>query len=274
MTYIVEKPAASLANKERPLVTIEFAPLIHPLETEYEYPHPQFVFGDLVTLINEYPETEYTVCGLELIESKTPSGKLLSQPRWKYKISDGQQTYWKEESALTRYSDKLSTGTCLTCSKFQDLNRKNGSGVCQLFDKSVRGDYSLTNDCILNGAIDTSLEVRNAPACKLWIQNPENLRAFPTEEIVDPADLSRSEYQVGNIVKVIDSTEHHSEWGTFEVVECHHNLKRYRTTESYLSETDWYYTISSLDGVIQFFVSEIEICDADMSWNINTQEIF
>ena len=242
------KPATS--QTERPLITIEFAPDIHPEETEYEYSHPQFVFGNCVTLINEYPETEYTVCALELIESKTPSGKLLSQPRWKYKISDGQQTYWKEESALTRVN------TCSTCQHFEDFHEPNGRGWCVQFDHQSRTHHIKTNDCV-QGSASTEL-----------------IDAFPTEEIIDEADLPRSQYQVGSIVKVIDSQEHHSEWAIFEVIKCFHNQERYRTTESYLSETDWYYTISSLDEVTQFFVSEIEICDADMSWNINTEDIF
>lgn len=77
MTYIVKKPAVSFTGIERPLITIEFAPDIHPTETEYSYPHPQFVFGDRVTIANTYPELEFTVCALELVESKTQSGKLL-----------------------------------------------------------------------------------------------------------------------------------------------------------------------------------------------------
>lgn len=104
------KPVASLANKERTLITIEFAPNIHPGETEYSYPHPQFTFGNRVFLINEYPQLEFTVCALELVESKTASGKLLSQPRWKYKISNGEVSYWKEETnqAVSRRRGQLS----------------------------------------------------------------------------------------------------------------------------------------------------------------------
>ena len=104
------KPATF--TQERLLITIEFAPDIHPSETEYSYEHPRFVFGDRVTLKNEYPETEYTVCALELIESKTASGRLLNQPRWKYKVVDVDgNSFHKEESALTQYIQK----TCLTC---------------------------------------------------------------------------------------------------------------------------------------------------------------
>lgn len=46
MTYIKEKLAVNNIAIERQLITIEFAPNIHKEETEYSYPHPQFVFGD------------------------------------------------------------------------------------------------------------------------------------------------------------------------------------------------------------------------------------
>ena len=92
---------------ERPLITIEFAPDLHPTETEYSYSHPLFTFGDRVIYKNEYPEIKYTVCALELIESKTLSGKLLASPRWKYKITNEQVSYWKDESALARYEERL-----------------------------------------------------------------------------------------------------------------------------------------------------------------------
>ncbi|HEY9768488.1 MAG TPA: hypothetical protein V6C71_08235 [Coleofasciculaceae cyanobacterium] len=42
---------------------------------------------------------------MELLDSQTPSGKLLYQPSWKYKISDGQQTYCKDETALVLAGD-------------------------------------------------------------------------------------------------------------------------------------------------------------------------
>ncbi len=86
MTYIAEKPVASLVNKERTLITIEFAPDVQPSETEYSYEHPQFVFGDKVVASQGnllHQKGEFTVCALELVESKTPSGKLINQPYWK-----------------------------------------------------------------------------------------------------------------------------------------------------------------------------------------------
>lgn len=145
--------------------------------------------------------------------------------------------------------------TCATCPYFDNFHESNGRGWCKLFDHQAREHHPITNDCIVSsdlavsvelednaecaGACDSpcdggsfprldifqninieEIEVRNAPAGKLWIQNPENLRAFPTEEIIDEADKPHSEYEVGSIVKVIDADENHTEWGVFEVIEC------------------------------------------------------
>ncbi len=149
MTYIAEKPATGSALSERPLITIEFAPSIHPSETEYNYPHPRFVFGERVIIINTFPELEFTVCALELVESVTPSGRLLNQPYWKYKISNGETSYWKEETALARWEKRHSCDTCANCQHFQDFN-EHDRGWCNLFDRSSRTYHQKTNDCLLN----------------------------------------------------------------------------------------------------------------------------
>lgn len=115
MTHLATEPVVSVTSQERALITIEFAPDIHPEETQYNYEHPQFVFGGRVELRGtsfSYPPIIFTICGMEIIESKTRSGKLLTQPRWKYKISNGEVSFWKEESALIRYKDKSSLSTC------------------------------------------------------------------------------------------------------------------------------------------------------------------
>lgn len=257
MTYLAEKPANTVAPvKEKQLITVEFAPEIHSSETEYSYEHPRFVFGDRVVLKNEYPEISYTVCALELVESKTPSGKLLSQPRWKYKVSNGEVNYWKEESALTRYTQK----TCLTCDRFNDYNEPNGRGWCQLFDDYVKTNHKRTDNCILNGAVDRKNE------------------AFPPEELESELDKPHSEYSVGSIVKVIDEHEHHTEWGIFEIVECRYNYGLHRSSESYLNEVAWYYRLASnnnstgLDKTL--WVAEDEICPFDMAHLICTEEVF
>ena len=153
---------------ERSLITIEFAPRIHPEENQYSYEHPRFVFGDRVTSINEDPEIEYTVCALELIESKTPSGRLLAQPRWKYKITNGEVYYWKEESAISRLESPSSNRTCSDCSYFQDYqepeffefdgktiaNNNLGKGWCNCLNHQSRTHHKMTDDCILNGSLE------------------------------------------------------------------------------------------------------------------------
>ena len=254
MTYLAQKPATGqgLSVPERPLITIEFAPDIHPDETEYEYFHPLFTYGSRVTLTDSYPATEYKVCAIELIESKTPSGRLLNQPRWKYKISDGETSYWKEETAILRKDPSSSNQTCSNCSYFQDYQEPNGRGWCQCFNRQAKRHHQMTNDCILNGSLEKTEEL---------------------EEALRP----HSDYQVGSIVKIIDPDEHHTEWATFEVAECRYNNKLYRSTESYLNETEWYYKLISLDGTYCFgsvWVSEDEICPVELAHNVCCQEVF
>lgn len=194
------KPVAFLATKERQLITIEFAPNIHRDETEYSYEHPQFVFGDRVTIGGtsfHYPPVVFTVCALELIESKTPSGKLLNQPYWKYKVTNGQESYWKDETALIRY-DEHSLDTCSTCFHFNNYNEANGKGWCNQFNQPARTHHKKTNDCF-----------------------------YFSQTIEEESELDKpySLYQVGSIVKVIDENEDHEQWAVFEIVECKHNPK-------------------------------------------------
>jgi hypothetical protein len=134
---------------ERQLITIEFAPKIHEGDSTYNYEHPKFVFGDIVALKLSSPhqENKFTVCGMELIESKTPSGILLNQPRWKYKISDGQKTFWFEESALVLEFNK---DICSGCSHFQDYAEASGRGWCHLFNQPARKHHQRTFDCEIN----------------------------------------------------------------------------------------------------------------------------
>ena len=147
---VLEDNATHLATKERILITIEFAPKINKDETEYTYEHPQFVFGDRVTIINTYPELEFTVCALELIESKTPSGRLLSQPHWKYKVTNRQESYWKDETALIRYQDKSFSSTCLTSPHFNNYNEPNGRDWCNQFNHPAKTYHIKTNDCVVS----------------------------------------------------------------------------------------------------------------------------
>jgi hypothetical protein len=215
MTYTAAKPTVSTStltvnnwhnqhlDSDRPLVTIEFAPNIHPSETEYNYPHPQFVFGDRV--INKFnPSKVLTICALELIEHKTPSGKLLNQPYWKYKVNDGS---WYDESVLIQQSD-----TCAECPRFENYNEENGRGWCHCFNNATRKHHQRTQDCDLNSS---------------------SLKALPY-----------SEYDYGDKVKIIDPDEDESKWATFEVVEKKHNPQCYSSVERYLNESEWYYLLS------------------------------
>ncbi len=79
------------------------------------------------------------------------------------------------------------------------------------FDHQSRTHHIKTDDCIVSGALETE-------------------QAFPTEKIIDEADLPHPEFQPGSIVKVIDAEENHEEWAVFEIIECKYNalsLRRY-----------------------------------------------
>nr|MBW4532581.1 hypothetical protein [Pleurocapsa minor HA4230-MV1] len=185
MTYITEKSSVSLANKERQLITIEFAPKIHPNETEYSYSQPNFVFGEQVTRVTGTSSRPSTVCGMELVESKTPSGQLINQPYWKYLINDGQQKTWFSESALTRLS------TCSQCKHFNNYSDRD-RGWCRLFEQAARTHHQRTKDCDL----------------------------FADQ---DPLDVPHARFALDSKVKVIDPIEHHSEWATFTVIGRQYN---------------------------------------------------
>ena len=122
MAYIAEKP--TVQTEGRQLITIEFAPPQNPKETEYTYPQPLFVFTEQVVPKNN-PSSPLTVCGMELVQSTTPSGQLLYQPYWKYKVDNGQEQVWLIESALVRYSP-----TCAHCKYFNDFDDPNGRDWC------------------------------------------------------------------------------------------------------------------------------------------------
>ena len=277
MTYIVEKPATQQTGSERPLITIEFAPEIHPEETEYSYEHPRFVFGDRVILKNEYPQTEYVVVGMELIESKTPSGQLLFQPYWKYKVSNGQVSYQKEESALIRAASPSLALTCKGCQHFEDYrepeffqidgekiaNNNLGRGWCHCFNNQSRTHHRMSGDCIQNNLLDTLEDAVLSEITEL------DRDGYPIE-----ADSS-STFQVGSIVKIIDQEEHHTEWGVFEIVEVVHHEEHFNSVENYLKTQQWYYKlISYQQGDEAIWVGNGEICAADMSHNICTLEVF
>ena len=96
-----------------------------------------------------------------------------------------------------------------------------------------------------------------------------------TNPTVDEVDLPHAEYEIGSIVKVIDPQEQHTEWAVFEVVERRYNPRCFRSTEAYLSETQWYYRLSSHQNSDRIlWARENDICAFDMSHNICTLEVF
>ena len=150
-----------------------------------------------------------------------------------------------EESALSR----TTIATCVECPHFQDFHEPNGRGWCNLFDRMAKQHHPRTHDC------DSTLSLY-----------PENLE-LPEE------DLPHSEFDSESIVKVIDSEEHHSEWATFIVVGKKLNTERYRTTESYLSQPQWYYELAAIlykPTFEPFWVAETDICHFDQSHLIET----
>ncbi|MBW4532490.1 MAG: hypothetical protein KME09_00990 [Pleurocapsa minor HA4230-MV1] len=239
MTYLAEKQ--TVQAEERELITIEFVPPQDPNETKYSCEQPLFVFYEQVILKNN-SSTPFTVYAMELVESKTNSGKLLNQPYWKYKITNGEVSFWKVESALERYSD-----TCAQCSHFQDYQESNGRGWCRLFEQAAKTHHQRTNDCDLFGD-----------------QNP--------------LDVPHARFALDSIVKVIDATEHHSEWASFVIIGRQYNHELYRSTEAYLSETAWYYWLvnPSYESTYgeRLWVAEDQICLFDESHLISTEDIF
>ena len=122
--------------------------------------------------------------------------------------------------------------TCSTCPHFNNYyepigyadstaeGRRNapafGKGWCKLFDQQAREHHEITNDCVISLDSIISHELQDNLGLFPDI-NFEELKAFPTEEVIEEADLPYSEYQVGSIVKVIDADEPHTEWAIFEV---------------------------------------------------------
>jgi hypothetical protein len=253
MTYITEKP--TVQRSERRLITIEFAPPQDSNETEYSIPQPLFIFTEQVIQRNN-PSNPFKVCRMELVESKTPSGQLLNQPYWKYKVDNGQVSFWKVESALERYSP-----TCSQCPHFHNFNESNGRGWCNLFAVAARKHHLRTNDCDLHSDLD-------------------------------PIDAPHASFAIESVVKIIDPQEYHSEWATFTVIARKHNTQRsaleyeasyskrdllYRSTESYLHEPEWFYQLAALPYEETFeplWVAENNICNFDQSHLISTEDIF
>ena len=147
------------------------------------------------------------------------------------------------------------TNTCDQCPHFQDFHEPNGRGWCELFDRMAKQHHQRTHDCDLTSSLE------------------------PTDIELPEEDLPHSEFEAESIVKVIDSEEHHTEWATFIVVAKKLNTERYRSTESYLNEPQWYYQLAAIPyeptyphsrTSQPFWVAETDICHFDQSHLIET----
>ncbi|VEP16095.1 conserved hypothetical protein [Hyella patelloides LEGE 07179] len=129
--------------------------------------------------------------------------------------------------------------SCSNCPQFNDYQDSRSRGWCSLFNHVSFKHHPFTRDCQLN---------------------------LPDEE-----DILRSEHEVGSLVKLIDSAKDHSQWSTFIVVGKRYNSNRYKTTETYLSETDWEFLLATIEQaqVSQIWVAEDEICHYSQSHIIN-----
>ena len=99
---------------EQRLITIEFTPNV--TNDEYLVKQPEFVFGDTVIIKEQWDncflnqlDTEgldtFTVCAMELIEPKNPSGQLIDHPFWQYGLrclSGTRELIWFSENELVR----------------------------------------------------------------------------------------------------------------------------------------------------------------------------
>ena len=188
--------------------------------------------------------------------------------------------------------------TCLSCPHFNNFfeskyievdsqtisNPQYQKGWCELFNRQAWENHEETQDCINSSKSIFSHELQDNLALFPNV-NFEELEAFPSEEIIDEADLPHAEYQVGSIVKIIDADEDYREWAIFEVIECLHNTNLHNSTETYLNQSQWYYRLCSYtDGNTMpsknfaldkfLWVAENEICDFDMAHNVCTEDVF
>jgi hypothetical protein len=136
--------------------------------------------------------------------------------------------------------------TCSQCTYFQNYQEPNGRGWCHLFEQAAKTYHQRTNDCDLHAD-------------------------------KNPLDAPHARFGIESIVKIIDKDEHHSEWAAFIVINRQYNTGRYRSTEAYLSEPEWYYQLVNIEYEETFeplWVAEDEICAFDESHNICTKDIF
>jgi hypothetical protein len=142
--------------------------------------------------------------------------------------------YWSEEPKY-----------CINCTCY--INYQDGTGWCTTFERKTKDYHSMTNDCRLNGAIVLAEDKENNP----------------------PA----SEYQPGNKIKLIEPEIHHTQWQEYQVEEVRQNENLYRDTDTYLSQSLWYYRVKTKHSQ-SIWLAENAICLAEQSNLICTEEIF
>lgn len=103
---------------------------------------------------------------------------------------------------------------CSNCPKFRDYQDSRGRGWCLLFDEVSFQHHPFTRDCHL--------------------------------ERVAEEDIIRPSYNKTDKVKIIDPDTDHTQWNTCIVVAKRFNPYHYRTPESALNQTDWYYQLATL----------------------------
>jgi len=135
--------------------------------------------------------------------------------------------------------------SCIRCASYIDY--ENGLGWCAIFDRRARDSHPMTSDCQQNGAITL------APSIE--------------------ADPEHSEYQIGDLIKVIEAEVHHARWTEYTVLDIFENENLHRTQESYLNESRWYYRVQT-QHQRRLCLAENQICHAHQSNLISTEEIF
>ena len=134
--------------------------------------------------------------------------------------------------------------SCSNCPKFKDYQDVRGRGWCLLFNQVSFKKHPFTRDC--------------------------ELERVAEENIIRPL------YTEGNKVKIIDSALDYTEWTTYIIVAKKFNSYRYKTPETALNQTDWYYqlaTIKKLEVNPRWF-AENDICHYEESANINPEGEF
>jgi hypothetical protein len=169
------------------------------------------------------------------------------------------------------------TSTCSQCTHFQDFHEPNGRGWCHLFEQSARQTHQRTNDCDLHAQVQVKGKKAQREKGEVNSFNPYPLPLSLERSELDPLDAPHSRFAVESVVKIIDPDEHHTEWAAFVVIGRQYNTGRYRSTESYLNEPEWYYQLANMEYEETFeplWVADNEICAFDESHNICTEDIF